>query len=131
MKTGHHAQPDIERLITGRQLLQAEQLPALLRSIVNSIRHRQTQQLFHWPGPEAIAGQIAFIRVPLQQSLPLEVAADALLSEGLRQPGQLHARRHRHPAESERTVGPLDIRPVSRDIGYPNKTGSWSWRFLH
>ena len=49
-----------------------------LRPYCDVVGDRRTQQLFHWPCLEAIAGQIAVLRNPLEQFVLFEVAADAL-----------------------------------------------------
>ena len=62
-------------------------------------------------GRGLIAGQIAVLRIALQQPLAFEVAADAPC-QGLGKPGRLGAGRRLHPAEPQRAVGALDVHPV-------------------
>jgi hypothetical protein len=69
--------PGIERLVTGRQRLQREHLAPLLRPDGDAVGDRRTQELFHPAGFEPVASQVAVLRIPFQQPLPLQVPADA------------------------------------------------------
>jgi hypothetical protein len=61
----------------------------------------------------------AAVGIPLQQSPAFQQTADAQC-EGLSQSGELGARRRLHPAESEQTVGALDIHPIQKQhVGDP------------
>ena len=59
---GHLADPGIERLLTRRQ---REDLAALLWPNGDAVRDRRTEELIQRPGLEAVAGQIAVLRVAL------------------------------------------------------------------
>jgi hypothetical protein len=94
MKAGDLTDPVIEGLVTGRQRLQREHFATLLRPDSAAVggpllrilcsrhscihaHHRRTHELFHRPGLEAVIGQVAILRIPFQQPLPLQVPADA------------------------------------------------------
>ncbi len=97
-ESGHLAHPVVERFVAGRQRLQGEHLAALLRPNGNPIGDRRTQELIHRPRLEALAGQIAGLGIPLQQSPTFQKTADAPC-QGLGQCGELGARRRLHRAE--------------------------------
>ena len=66
----------------------------------------------HRPGLQAIAGQIADLRVPLQQSLALQKAPDPF-GDGMRQFAQLGGGRGFHRAKPlAPSIGPDDIDPI-------------------
>ncbi|MGB5466047.1 MAG: hypothetical protein WBM84_08170 [Sedimenticolaceae bacterium] len=70
--------------------LQRVDIAALLWPNGNAVRDRKTEDLIQRPGFAGIAGLIAVLRVPLQQSLPLQIPADAP-RQGLGQWGELGA----------------------------------------
>jgi len=82
-----------------------------LRPNGDAVGDRGTQQLIDRCGLEIVAGQIAVLRVSLQQPSALQKTTDAL-SNSVGQFGELGTARRPHPAESRRSVGALDIHPV-------------------
>ena len=71
-------------------------------------------QLIHRPGLQAIAGQRAVLRVPLQQPLALQKAPNPF-GDGMRQFAQLGGRRGFHRAKPlERSIGSDDINPIQK-----------------
>lgn len=78
---GDLANPVIERLVTCRQRLQCEHLATLLRPDGDAVGDRRTQELFHRPGFDVIASQVAVFRVRFQQALAFQVATDTLRQE--------------------------------------------------
>jgi hypothetical protein len=104
----------MERLPAVWQSLQGEHLPTRLWADGNSIGDRVADQLVHRPGLQAIAGQIADLRVPLQQSLALQEAPDPF-GDGLRQLGEFSGGRGFHRAKPlERSIGPNDRDPIQK-----------------
>ncbi len=67
--------------------------------------------LIHRSRVDGVPSQIVVLGIPLQQSLAIQEAAD-LPREGLGQSADLGARRRLQAAESERSVGTLDIHAI-------------------